>query len=258
LSSLQDMQGIVLLIGRLKNEIQGLKARINVLETAPQVISYGGGKTRSFTGLTDTIANAQTPNTLLLDGSRAMTGDLTIGSHKIIADNAFLQGGIAGFVIRNIADTAYRDLTLRELTTIDNIQTDSIIERVPTAGVTIDGLLLKDSVLDGVDVLKFAEDFAIGIKATNDWVVIMDRAMVNYKSLICQTLKVRGDLDPWFNNQNDLGSNTLSWKRVFCQKVVFDSGDYISYDDANNRFLFTIGDDIKGYVDATGFHDGAP
>jgi len=36
------------------------------------------------------------------------------------------------------------------------------------------------------------------------------------------------------------------------------SGDYIHYDRANNRYLFRINNVIVGYVDADGFHNGAP
>ena len=43
----------------------------------------GEGKTLSFSELLDTIADAQMPNALLLDGSRAMTGDLFMQSHKV-------------------------------------------------------------------------------------------------------------------------------------------------------------------------------
>jgi len=42
------------------------------------------------------------------------------------------------------------------------------------------------------------------------------------------------------------------------QKYLFDGGDNIQYDRVNNRYLFSIGDTAIGYVDASGFHDGAP
>lgn len=34
--------------------------------------------------------------------------------------------------------------------------------------------------------------------------------------------------------------------------------DLIRYDKTNNRFLFIIGGAVVGYVDSTGFHNGAP
>lgn len=38
----------------------------------------------------------------------------------------------------------------------------------------------------------------------------------------------------------------------------YETGDYIDYDATNNRYLFYIGAAVIGYVDAAGFHNGAP
>jgi hypothetical protein len=41
-------------------------------------------------------------------------------------------------------------------------------------------------------------------------------------------------------------------------KILGDTNDYLKYDMGNNRWLFYINSAVVGYVDATGFHNGAP
>lgn len=70
----------------------------------------GGGKTTSFADLLDTIADAQTPNTLLLDGSRAMAGNLNLGAYKFLTTNYLLKEYGYGFAVRNLADTGFENM----------------------------------------------------------------------------------------------------------------------------------------------------
>jgi len=58
------------------------------------------------------ISGSQIPDVLLLNGSRAMTGDLTLGSYGINFSNTRtrelnLGGGVYAVTFRNLADTAY-------------------------------------------------------------------------------------------------------------------------------------------------------
>ena len=55
-----------------------------------------------------------------------------------------------------------------------------------------------------------------------------------------------------------LGSITNYWTNVFTETLQFDTKDFINYDRVNNRLLVVINEVTVGYVDATGFHDGAP
>ena len=87
-----------------------------------------------------------------------------------------------------------------------------------------------------------------------------------------------GDIIP-VSSTKSLGSATNYWNQAFIDEVLLTSDidlepsalpriyfdhdgvsaeDSIEYDKTNNRLLFYIGGSVVGYVDNTGFHDGAP
>jgi len=55
-----------------------------------------------------------------------------------------------------------------------------------------------------------------------------------------------------------LGTDLSEDFSVVDGNVTFATGDFIDYDATNDRYVFYIGDVVVGYVNATGFHDGAP
>ena len=90
-------------------------------------------------------------------------------------------------------------------------------------------------------------------------------------------IPLAGDLLPISNKS--LGSASKYWNQAFIDEVLLTSDidlepsalpriyfdhdgvsaeDSIEYDKTNNRLLFYIGGSVVGYVDNTGFHDGAP
>lgn len=50
----------------------------------------------------------------------------------------------------------------------------------------------------------------------------------------------------------------LSGSTVSTADLVFAENDYLYYDRMNNRYLYYIGGTVIGYVDSSGFHNGAP
>ena len=75
-----------------------------------------------------------------------------------------------------------------------------------------------------------------------------------------------GDMMPYVDAGSKIGASDKRIHTIYPYDVdigewglvKYDDGDQISYDRTNNRFLFSIGGAIKGYVDIDGFHNGAP
>lgn len=54
--------------------------------------------------------------------------------------------------VRNAADNAYADIKAKDITADNSIITDTISEKTSNTGVSIDGVLIKDGLVDGIDV----------------------------------------------------------------------------------------------------------
>jgi len=67
-----------------------------------------------------------------------------------------------------------------------------------------------------------------------------------------------GDITPTTDITKQLGGPSNRWYNIHGISFQPASGDVLNYDTTNNRWLFQIGGSIRGYVDTTGFHDGAP
>ena len=86
-------------VQKLQGEVSDLKRKI---AEPPKIVYVGGGtaKTSSFTELLDTIADSQNPNALLLDGTRAMTGDFNLGNNDILFGSGEANFGSVDHLIR--------------------------------------------------------------------------------------------------------------------------------------------------------------
>jgi len=67
-----------------------------------------------------------------------------------------------------------------------------------------------------------------------------------------------GHIIPGTDITKQLGGPSNRWYIIWGINFQTDSGDSLNYDRTNDRWLFYVGGTVRGYVDATGFHDGAP
>lgn len=190
------------------------------------------------------IPDSAYPNALLLDGSRKMTGNLDIDSNDIDAVS-YME---IDWAIRSLYD-GYAWLG----------EPDA---RFALAYIN-EGIYFKPNALVG---LKWEWDSKyIQIRVNSEmleWVARLNGGAQSIftadpnNSLMSTTLNFQPRLPA---TNIDLGTDAIRWQNIFLKgKVDFDSGDYISYDTTNNRYLFYIGNSVVGYVDNTGFHNGSP
>ena len=186
---------------------------------------------------------------LLLSGKRPMKGDFTIGLHKIIFDD---------------------EVRLRK------DPTQSYLLRVEDS----DGYLSDIAVWDlyaymGIQDLE-NRGFYIKSKGTLD--IFQGSSLQKVARFINGEFEVLLGGDMWLNDGKVLNTPYLSCSVIgqrvtgvgvtinYCASIYmllnaglfYDSGDYINYDRTNDRYKFNIGNTCVGYVDATGFHNGAP
>lgn len=74
-------------------------------------------------------------------------GDLDLGAHAILTTNlAIYEGSSSAWWVRNRAKNADKDLIGNNLKAVSALLSDSVLEKSAGAGVTIDGVKIKDSI----------------------------------------------------------------------------------------------------------------
>jgi len=86
-----------------------------------------------------------------------MKTDFLIGGPKGI----MLRKVTNGFEVRSFDGSALKNLTVDSLTANTSVLTDTITEKTVDAGVTVDGVLIKDGLVDGMDVSTLAVDSTV-------------------------------------------------------------------------------------------------
>jgi len=197
-------------------------------------LAAGAGGASSFSELTGTIADAQTPNTILKDGTRAMTGDFDLAGNKLLTTNLLVKELNADYlIVRNRADTAdkgFRTSLLSSAYGIAMYWYPSYIRGYPSEAL---GEVYFHSYVSGA----------------------YQKAAIMLGGIF--SIPRAGHIVPIDGSRN-LGDASHYWDAAYISRMLMDTNDFIDYDITNNRFRFYIGNVCRGYVDATGFHDGAP
>lgn len=188
---------------------------------------------------------------LLLDGSRAMTGDFDLdgsdimnpyqinfsGGDVCIVGNASLGGTLN---VMNKALSVYRPMTLGAFTSWG----ESSSQFKNATGTQGFGIYPPSSILQ-----------ALGSPAAVEPIWNDSNAVLNFQSWDGSQRVVSAVLGNGAKFEiKRAGDLTM----LAGKKLIFDSGDYVTFDQTNNRYLFYIGDSVVGYVDSSGFHNGAP
>ena len=141
LATIQDMQGIVLLIKQLRRKVEDLEKRLQEVEERPRRITYGGG-------LRSHGNQFHSPDFLGVDGSNKMLADSDFDSFALLNTGAILPSEADLHTIGE-PGLEYAEIFVRAIKGItEAIQTDVIDEATDDAGVTVDGILLKDDVVN--------------------------------------------------------------------------------------------------------------
>jgi len=183
---------------------------------------------------------------LLLSGKRPMKGDLTLGaSHSLIFDDSLLLWRKGEYLLQ-VGD-------------IDGLPSDiEIWDMYVYAGI-------KDLSNQGFDIVSGGP---INIRQGGITVAAIsgsEMAIPKAGSIAVQNGKLI--------STPAIGTDTIAEKTAghgvtinSCGSIYmnyqeghfWDSGDYIHFDRANNRYLFRLANQIVAYVDVNGFHNGAP
>ena len=186
---------------------------------------------------------------LLLSGKRAMKGDFTIGLHKIIFDDEvrLRKDPTQSYLLRvEDSDGWLSDIAVWDLYAYQGIRDiDSggfyIKSKGPLSIFQGSSLSEVVEILNGIFNIPLAGHIFV-----QDGKYIMT-PHISADSIAEKTTGHGVTI-------NSCGSIYMNYQ----EGHFWDSGDYVHYDRPNNRYLFRIANQIVGYVDATGFHDGAP
>jgi hypothetical protein len=199
---------------------------------------------------------------LRLDGLYPMTGDITMsaGTHVDLADKTSYLKFQDALFRQHPTDATYVELRKSDLSALLNLAVD-----VLNAGSYRCGW----ATMDVSNRLRFRTWFG------GAWTEVGQI----YFTTGDFTISRAGDIIPVSTKTKSLGSITKYWNQAFIDEVLLTSDidlepsalpriyfdhdgvsaeDSIEYDKTNNRLLFYIGGSVVGYVDNTGFHDGAP
>jgi len=180
---------------------------------------------------------------LLLSGKRPMKGDLTLGaSHSLIFDDSLLLWKKGEYLLQvGDIDGLPSDIEIWDMYVY------SAIKDLSGQGFDIyQGSTRVASIASG----KIAIPKAGEIVSQNEditGVKIMQATAMSADTLAEKTAGHGVTI-------NSCGSIYMNYQ----EGHFWDSGDYVHFDRANNRYLFRIANQIVAYVDVNGFHNGAP
>jgi hypothetical protein len=143
--------------------------------------------------------------------------------------------------VRNLADTTYGGFTALEFFCINKYWISKSKAFAPTTMAVDHNYYLQSG--DGV-ALQNAIELVAG---RADIPRLGDVTVLTGKHIIPQTAQ-----------GSSLGDLTHEFDAAYLERLVFHDDDFFNYDETNNRFRFYIGNVCRGYIDATGWHDGAP
>ena len=203
---------------------------------------------------------------LPIDGKRAMTGNLDLAANELLTTNLrFRERTSAVMEITKRAAGDMRDLYLRNLRVygqnlqLANYYAANYVTCVGTSGRYVifrwgatecARLAETEFNIARAGDITFLDNKTIGLVSTLNLL----------KSGVGTADIVGGDGDI------NLGTEAQPFNSICAYDVKipedggfwFDAADWLNYDRANNRFLFKINNVTVAYVDAAGFHNGAP
>ena len=203
---------------------------------------------------------------LKLDGLYPMTGTLDMGINNAIklqwtggVEGGIIKAGSNSLDCRNWADTAFKRW---------RVGSEMIYEYLQFPSTSVEPIIYANRTLH-FKALNTAVAWETCARM-NSW---LGAGLTNFD------IPQAGDIIPVSSKTKSLGSVAKYWNQAFIDEVLLTSDidlepsalpriyfdhdgvsaeDSIEYDKTNNRLLFYIGGSVVGYVDNTGFHDGAP